>query len=158
MELKEKQELLWGKYDPRFHFTLPIDSFPVFDYLDALKADGAKVVRIDDSFNKRHEDLKNSINLAKVSRQYVGILSREYVDFATNRETLYVFQDGEAQALLTEFMTLSSSKHWNRQNHTHLELRDTYPLANYLVSLTLRELKYVGNSPLNMAVEIKRKP
>jgi hypothetical protein len=155
MELEEKQKLLWEEHDPRFHLTLPIDTFPVSGYLDALKADGAKIIQVVDLLGKK-SSLVNSIDLAKTGKWYVGILTGEPIDFATNQATLYVLQDGKAQALLTEYMTLSSHNHWNRQNHAHLELRDTYALANCLASFTMRQLQYVGNSPLERTIVTKR--
>jgi len=157
MELSEKQQLIWEEDTPRFLFTLPINTFPVFDYKDALKKDGTRILSIRDLSTTKSENLVDSIHIAKTTRQDVGILHSADVDYATREETFYIFHNNEAQALLTEFRTRSSTPPSYRQTHAHLEFRDTYWLADKLIALTLNKLQYVGSSPLNLMVEVKRK-
>jgi hypothetical protein len=157
MELSEKQQLLWEENTPRFEFTLPINSFPVHEYIEALDRDCTKIVSVHDLTSGKSQNLVNAIDLAKTSRQSVGILHSADVDYQTREDTLYVFHDNLAQALLTEFRTRSSTAPTYRQTHAHLEFRDSYWLSDKLICVTLNQLRYVGNSPIDLIVEVKRR-
>ena len=157
MELSEKQQLLWDDKDPRFLFTLPINNFPVFDYRDVFRKDGTRILHVHDLGTTKSQNLVDTIDVAKTTRQTVAILHSADINYATCEETFYVFHNNKAQALLTEFRTRSSKPPSYMQTHAHLEFDDSYWLADKLVSLTLNKLQYIGSSPLNLTVEAKRK-
>lgn len=151
MELKEREEVFWEEFDPRFLFALPVH-FPFFEYRDMLIKDGARIIIVDSSTNRKTKFLQDSLDVSRASTKYVGVM-HSVDSVMSQEETIYVFKDGNAQALLTQISFPASLHPVYRKSHTVLELRADYQLADEITSLALKRLR-IYESPSRVAVSI----